>query len=128
MDGCKTKSLKIEWKQRNEKWKKIQEAKQVKDLEIDSKVDVRDKDYIWCQGVVKLIIEQINKDPMYVVHYQGMSNRWDEFICQSSGRLAKHGTYTNRTDIPRYQLSQDKSIVCIENQILTSQPGNACKE
>ena len=57
MDGCKTKSLKIEWKQRNEKWKKIQEAKQVKDLEIDSKVDVRDKDYIWCQGVVKLIIE-----------------------------------------------------------------------
>ena len=52
---------------------------------------------------------------MYVVHYQGMSNQWDEFICQSSGRLAKHGTYTSRKDIPRYLLSQDKSISCIEN-------------
>ena len=65
---------------------------------------------------------------MYVIHYEGMSHQWDEFICQSSGRLAEHGTYTSRTDIPRYQLLQDKSIVCIENQILISTPMNSCKE
>ena len=57
MDNCKNKAIKLEWKQREEKMKRIQENNQLGSLNIDSKVDVRDKDYIWCEGTVKLIIE-----------------------------------------------------------------------
>ena len=79
---------------------------------------MRDKDYIWCEGTVKLIIEQINKDPLYVIHYDGMSHQWDEIIYKNSGRLAKNKTYTSLENIPRYKVDSDKSIVCVENQIL----------
>ena len=120
MDSCKNKAIKLEWKQRSEKLKKIQESKQLGTLSIDSKVDVRDKDYIWCEGTVKLIIEQINKDPLYVIHYEGMSHQWDEIIYKNSGRLAKHQTYTGLEYVPRYKVNADKSIVCVENQILVA--------
>lgn len=59
------------------------------ELEIDSLVDVRDTDYIWCRGQITLIIESINKEPMYVVHFMGKPSADDEVIYKNSDRLAK---------------------------------------
>ena len=81
---------------------------------------MRDKDYIWCEGTIRLIIEQINKEPLYVIHYDGMSHQWDEIIYKNSGRLAKHKTYTSIENIPKYKILPNKSIVAVENQILTT--------
>ena len=72
------------------------------ELEIDMLVDVRDMDYIWCEGKVNMIIEQINKDALYVIHYEGKPSSEDEIILGSSVRLAKHGSYTSRFEIPSW--------------------------
>ena len=49
-----------------------------------------------------------------------MSHQWDEIIYKNSGRLAKHQTYTGLEYVPRYKVNADKSIVCVENQILVA--------
>lgn len=65
-------------------------------------VDVRDTDYVWSVGKVTMIIEQINKDALYVVHFEGKPSAEDEIIYRSSDRLAKHGTYTSRPELPQW--------------------------
>ena len=50
------------------------------ELDIDSLVDVRDNNYIWCEGKIGLIIEQMNKDTLYVIHFVGKSRSDDEII------------------------------------------------
>ena len=43
-------------------------------------MDVRDTEYIWCRGTVKIKIESPNKEPLLVVHYDGWSSYYDEFL------------------------------------------------
>lgn len=66
------------------------------------KVDVRSLDYVWCTGTIKLIIEQINRDPLLVIHKEGFANEWDELLYRNSPRVAVYGSYTKRNDIPKY--------------------------
>lgn len=65
-------------------------------------MDVRSLDYVWCVGTVKLIIEQVNREPLLVVHKEGFSNEWDELLYRNSPRVAVAGAFTNRNDIPKY--------------------------
>ena len=74
-------------------------------------VDVRDTNYVWCEGRVTLIIEQMNKDTLYVVHFEGKSSSEDEVIYKTSERLAKHRTFTSRLEIPRYEVTKNKDGV-----------------
>lgn len=74
------------------------------------KLDVRDTEYIWCTAVVKLKIECVNRPPVLAVHYEGWNNYYDEFLATNSQRVAKLGTYTKRTDIPKYQLRNQNSM------------------
>lgn len=67
---------------------KAQQERQVGELDIDSKVDVRDTNHIWCVGKIGLIIEQMNKDTLYVVHFEGKPASEDEVIQKTSERLA----------------------------------------
>ena len=85
-------------------------------------VDVRDTDYVWSVGKVTMIIEQINKDALYVIHFEGKPSAEDEIIYRSSDRLAKHGTYTSRPELPQWHARKnqdgEKEII-LRNQILS---------
>jgi hypothetical protein len=61
---------------------------------VGDKVDVRSLDYVWCTGTIKLIIEQINRDPLLVIHKEGFANEWDELLYRNSPRVAVYGSYT----------------------------------
>jgi hypothetical protein len=80
-------------------------------VEVSDKIDIRDTEYVWCEGVVKIKIESPNKETLLVVHYEGWNKYYDEIIKMSSNRIASHGTYTKRKDIPRYQLKDSNSMV-----------------
>ena len=75
--------------------------------------------HIWCVGRVVLIIEQMSKETLYVVHFEGKPASDDEVIQKTSERLAKYGTFTSRADIPRWTISKNNDKVpFISNQIL----------
>lgn len=124
IDNCKNKAIKSDWLERQAEHLKAQKERQVGELEIDQLVDVRDTEYIWCVGQINLIIEPINKDPMYVVHFVGKPSSEDEVIYKNSDRLAKHGFFTARDGIPNYETWKDKETgtetQILHNQILNS--------
>ena len=65
---------------------------------------MRDTDYIWCTGEVRMIVESINREPILAIHYEGWNMWYDEFLPINSPRLARLGFYTSRDDIPKYQM------------------------
>ena len=74
------------------------------------KVDMRDTEYIWCTATVRMIIESANSEQMLLVNYQGWNRYFDEIISKSSPRIAPHGLYTSRKDIPKYQLKTENAM------------------
>jgi len=65
------------------------------DIAIGTKVDIRDKEYIWCKGIIKMIIESAKRVPVLLLHYEGFEESKDEVLFKDSSRLAKAGAYTN---------------------------------
>jgi hypothetical protein len=45
-----------------------------------------------------------------VIHKEGFSNEWDELLYRNSPRVAVAGTYTNRTDIPKYVFEETELV------------------
>jgi hypothetical protein len=78
----------------------------VNSMFVGQKIDVRTRDYVWSEGTLRLIIEIVNQEPLLVVRFSGLLGHSDEIIVKSSGRLAKKGTYTDRTDIPIYEKTE----------------------
>jgi len=76
---------------------------------VGEKIDVRDTDYIWCIGEVKMIVESINNVPVVAVHYEGWNMWYDEFLPLNSPRLARLGFYTARDDIPKYKMKNENT-------------------
>ena len=79
-------------------------SKKVDKLETGMKIDVRDTGYIWCTGVVTMIVESAEKEPILAVHYEEWNRWYDEFLPVNSPRIARHGFYTGRDDIPKYKM------------------------
>jgi hypothetical protein len=73
-------------------------------------LDVRDTEYIWCRGTIKMKIETPNRDPLIIVHYEGWNRYYDEVLPINSNRIAPAGLYSAREDIPRYQLKTENSM------------------
>ena len=92
--------------------------KRLGEIQIGDKVDVRDKEYIWCIGQVKMIIESAKREPVLLIHYLGFDESKDEVLFQNSPRLAKLGTYTTRSDIPSYERNEDGSVI-IRNSLVS---------
>ena len=105
--------IKEKWETQAKLHKEWVEARKLENVEPGTKVDVRDTEYIWCEGTVKIKVECPNRDPLLVVHYEGWNKYYDEIIKQTSQRLAPHGMYTKRKDLPRYLLKSDNSMVGI---------------
>jgi hypothetical protein len=74
-------------------------------VEVGEKIDVRDTDYIWCIGTVRMVIESINHEPIIAIHYEGWNMWYDEFLPLNSPRMARLGFYTSRDDIPKYKMN-----------------------
>ena len=49
-------------------------------VDVGSKIDVRDTEYIWCIGLVKIKIESAHKELLLVIHYEGWNKYFDEII------------------------------------------------
>jgi hypothetical protein len=94
-------------------------------VEVGEKVDVRDTEYIWLNGTIKSKIECAGRDTLVIVHYEGWNSYYDEVIKLNSPRLAPMGTYTNRKDIPKYQLKSENSMVGIIVNRIQETPSGA---
>mmetsp|Transcript_9972 Transcript_9972/g.7502 ORF Transcript_9972/g.7502 Transcript_9972/m.7502 type:complete len:106 (+) Transcript_9972:939-1256(+) len=53
----------------------------------------------------------MNREQLFYIYYEGWNRKYDEYIYKSSGRLAPLGTYTNRTDIPKYQMCPHQNML-----------------
>lgn len=85
-------------KYKYDKWIK---KHRVKDVNLGDYIDARDTEHIWCRGKVEKIISS-SGNKIYYIHYDGWSRYYDEYITQSSERIAPLGLYTSRKDIPKY--------------------------
>jgi len=65
---------------------------------------VLDTEHIWCKAIVELKISSENREPLVLLHYEGWSRKFDEYLHMNSRRLAPFGLYTDRTDIPCYKI------------------------
>jgi hypothetical protein len=118
-----TMSIKDRWEGQKRDHKVWLDEKKIENLEPGMKVDIRDTEYIWCTGEVKIRIECANREPLVVVHYEGWNKYYDEIIKVNSPRLAPHRFYTSRDDLPKYALKGDNSMVgVIVNRITSLQP------
>jgi hypothetical protein len=45
----------------------------------------------------------MHQEALLVIRFDGLLGHGDEIISKGSGRLARHGTYTSRDDLPRYE-------------------------
>jgi hypothetical protein len=45
------------------------------------------------------------------IHYEGWNKKYDEYLYQTSHRLSPLGTYTERVDIPRYDLNSNRNVM-----------------
>ena len=50
------------------------------ELQIGDRVDVRDADYIWCKGVIRLIVESAKREPVLLIHYEHFDDSKDEAL------------------------------------------------
>ena len=53
----------------------------------------------------------MNKDTLFVVHFEGKPASEDEVIQKTSDRLAKFGNFTSRPEIPRWTTTLSKDNV-----------------
>lgn len=74
-------------------------------------LDVKDTEHIWCTATVELKIQTENREPLLYLHYSGWSRKYDEYMYQSSSRIAPLGFYTSRKDIPRYKMSANSPML-----------------
>lgn len=111
--------IKEKWDGQARMHKEWIDSRRIDNVDVGTKIDIRDTEYIWCEGTVKIKIECPNRDPLLVVHYEGWNKYFDEIIKQNSPRLAPHGCYSKRKDLPRYLLKAENSMVgVIVNRVL----------
>jgi hypothetical protein len=47
----------------------------------ETRLDVLDTEHIWCTAVVELKINTVeSKTPLLLIHYEGWSRKYDEFL------------------------------------------------
>jgi len=96
------------WESRHDNariWAK-KHAVELDNIKAGTKIDVLDTEYIWCSAMIelKISLNEVDGKPLLLVHYDGWSRKFDEFVALNSHRLAPHGLYTSREDIPRYRM------------------------
>lgn len=116
MENCGDASLKAQWADQKDLHKKWQSNKAIEKLKVGDKVDIRDKEYVWCEGVVKLILESIGRDALYVVEYIGFSE--EDVLFKNSNRLALYRALTSRNDIPKYKFKNENGQSLEEPQVI----------
>lgn len=90
-------------------WKKKQKIDD--QLKPGDKVDILDREGIWCVGNIELIIKSEGRQPLFYIHYENWNRKFDEYIYLTSKRLSPYGFYTSRTDIPRYCIHRARNLL-----------------
>jgi hypothetical protein len=60
------------------------------------KIDVRDKEHVWCVGEIELKITSEQRKPLLYIHYVGWGHKYNHFLYSDSSRIAPLGLYTER--------------------------------
>jgi len=76
----------------------------VTEAEANTKLDIRDSEYVWCTGIVTMKVMYISGPPSLKIHYEGWDYKYDEMLSMNDSRLAPLGFFTSREDIPKYIL------------------------
>lgn len=63
---------------------------------------MRDANYVWCQGQVKVIFESANREACLGIQFINLPQNPDEIIMRTSPRLASFGSFSLRPDLPTY--------------------------
>lgn len=109
LENCTDDALKVQKLVHEERKLTLQSKRLGSEVAIGDQVDIRDKDYVWCKGIIKMIIESAKRAPVLLVHYDDFDDDKDEALHKNSPRLAKAGVYTNRSEIPRYRLKPGRA-------------------
>ena len=97
-----------DYKYRVQMTKEWHKERKIEQLKVGMRVDVRSPEYVWTTGIIRKIAWRMDLNTkIALVHYEGFPNIYDEEIWESSARLAKHGFFTERTDIPKIQLNRN---------------------
>ena len=76
--------------------------KALTDVEVGDMVDIRTPEYVWSEGIIRRIVYKPDSGiKVAFIHYMDLPNSFDEEIRLKSTRLAKHGFFTSRNDIPK---------------------------
>ena len=93
------------WRERVEERATWHNARQLAPPELGQRIDVMDNESVWCSAFVREIHSNPDHARTLLVHYDGWDALYDEFICESSPRLAPGGFYTSREGVPKYALN-----------------------
>jgi hypothetical protein len=88
---------------RKKEMKEYKESIKIGEISEGMKIDAKDTEGIWCEGVIKRVIEE-NNCRLALVHYEKWDECFDEIINAESNRIAPAGTFTQRK-ILRYKLA-----------------------
>jgi len=66
--------LNSQWIKQQKKHLQWQKNKRLDNVQIDCQVDVRDKEYVWGIGTVRIVIESLQREPLLLIHFEGFPN------------------------------------------------------
>lgn len=86
-------------KEENRIWN---ENRKINEFYVGMKLDIRSPEYVWCVGIIKRILFRgENQKRLIVITYENLPSIYNEEIIENSGRLAAHGFFTSRPDVPK---------------------------
>lgn len=93
---------KEDYVRRKKEYEDYLKKKVLEDVEVGDMVDIRTPEYVWTEGIVRrLVYKPESGVKVAFIHYMDLPNSFDEEICLKSSRLATHGFFTSREDIPK---------------------------
>lgn len=113
-------SEKENFKKRKEEQVDRAKKKKLDKVRVGQKVDIRSKEYVWCVGIIRRIIfKHESKAKILFIHYEGFPNLLDEELSAKSSRLASHGFFTEREDIPKIKWTEEgKKMIVLRGREL----------
>ncbi len=49
-------------------------------IKVGDKVDILDREGIWCIGTIELIVRSVDRQPLLYIHYEDWHRKFDEYI------------------------------------------------
>lgn len=72
LDSCSNVKIRDELLFQKDRFLQWQQSKRLSEtISVGNRVDVRDRAYVWCKGIVKMVVESQHRDAILVVGFEG---------------------------------------------------------